>query len=117
MWPHCLGPNLNSTSMIKALQGKYGISGEEQFTVAIDLTQTIFECCAISSDNNYDTSLWRLRGLGHRTMTVPLTCCQLQNSDDEKAYLDPKPLNITTCQTLPKLDFESTRHNVVRSLE
>lgn len=110
MWPHCLGPNLNSTSLIKALQGNYGIAGKEQFTVAVDLTQTLFECCGISTENNYDTSLWRLQGLGHRSLAVPLSCCQLRNSEDEKAYLDPQPYNITTCQVLQKFTFESTRH-------
>lgn len=101
--------------MIKALQGHYGISGKEHLTVAIDLTQTLFECCAISSDTNYDTSLWRLQGLGHRSLAVPLSCCQLRNSDNKKAYLDPQPLNLTTCQVIQKFSFESTRHIGVRS--
>lgn len=39
-WPNCLGLGVEAVDLTKNVQGKYGISGEEQFTAAIDLAQT-----------------------------------------------------------------------------
>ena len=109
-WPQCLGLNLNETAMVKALQGKYGVPGEEQFTAAMDLAQTVFECCAINTSINYDTSLWKLQNFGKKELAVPLTCCRLENRNEYSAYLDPKPLNLTLCQSLPIHDHDRFRH-------
>uniref|UniRef100_A0A1B0DGY6 Tetraspanin n=1 Tax=Phlebotomus papatasi TaxID=29031 RepID=A0A1B0DGY6_PHLPP len=105
-----MGLDLDETEMVRALQGSYGVPGKEQFTAAMDLAQTLFKCCAISSDINYDTSLWRLQGFGHRELTVPLTCCALQNSRDRNAYLGPKPINLSLCQSLQRHEYQSFRH-------
>ncbi|XP_059622300.1 tetraspanin-11 [Phlebotomus argentipes] len=110
LWPQCMGLDLDETVMVRALQGSYGVPGKEQFTAAMDLAQTLFKCCAISSDINYDTSLWRLQGFGHRELTVPLTCCVLQNSRDRNAYLGPKPINLSLCQSLQRHEYQSFRH-------
>jgi Tetraspanin family len=110
VWPQCLGLNLDETLLVKALQGQYGISGQEQFTTAMDLAQTQFECCAINSAINYDTSLWKLQALGQKDLTVPLTCCKLANRAEAKAYLDPKPANLTQCQALQPHEYEKSRH-------
>lgn len=110
MWPQCLGLTLNVTAMVKTLQGYYGIPGEEQFTAAMDLAQVKFECCGINTSINYDTSLWKLQGLGKKELTVPLTCCHLENKEDKWAYLDPKPINTTLCQALQLHDYEKHRY-------
>lgn len=109
-WPQCLGLNLDETAMVKALQGSYGVPDHEQFTAAMDLAQTIFECCAINTAINYDTSLWKLQSLGKKELTVPLTCCRLQNRYEFSAYLDPIPMNLTLCQALQPHDYEGNRH-------
>lgn len=33
MWPQCLGLNLDETTMVKALQGSYGVPGKEQVRI------------------------------------------------------------------------------------
>lgn len=96
--------------MVKALQGSYGVPGKEQLTAAIDLAQTKFGCCAINSNINYDTSLWRLQGYGQRDWAVPQTCCFLTNRHGQYSYLDPKPVNLTQCQSLQRHVYESARH-------
>lgn len=40
-WPTCLGLNLGGEELTKSLQRNYGVAGQEQFTVAIDLAQTL----------------------------------------------------------------------------
>lgn len=81
-----------------------------QLTASIDLAQTQFKCCAISSDLNYDMSLWRLQGYGQRDWVVPQTCCMLRNRNEPRSYLDPKPQNLTMCQSLLKHDYQRARH-------
>lgn len=110
MWPHCLGLNLDSTAMVKSLQRNYGISGQEQFTAAMDYAQTKFECCAINNNINYDLSLWRLQKLGQPDWTVPLTCCHLNNRNRYQSYLDPHPRNLTQCQSLQREVYAFGRH-------
>lgn len=131
VWPQCLGLNLDASIMVKVLQGGYGVPGKEQvnrhifcvliffflssicfqLTAAIDLVQTKFKCCAINSDINYDTSLWRLQGYGQRDWAVPLTCCFLRNRHEPRSYLDPKPENLTMCQSLQKHEHNLARHS------
>lgn len=110
MWPQCLGLTLDETLMVKVLQGSYGVPGKEQLTAAIDMAQTKFECCAINSNINYDTSLWRLQGYGQRDWPVPQTCCYLTNRLDANAYLDPKPVNLSSCQSLQRHVYAQARH-------
>lgn len=84
-----------------------------QMTASIDLVQTHFKCCAINSNLNYDMSLWRLQNFGQRDWIVPQTCCILANDHDDnpnRSYLDPKPQNLTLCQSLLKHEYNRGRH-------
>lgn len=56
-------------------------------------------------------SLWRLQNLGNIDWAVPQTCCMLTNSDVERSYLDPKPQNLTLCQSLLKHEYNRARHS------
>lgn len=109
MWPQCLGLTLNITEMVKTVQELYGISGGEQFTAAMDLAQVQFECCGVNGSVDYEASVWKQDGLGKKELTVPLTCCHLQNTDDKYAYLDPLPMNNTFCQALSEHDHGGYR--------
>lgn len=40
-WPQCLGLGLIPDELGKSMQKSYGVPGEEQFTAAIDLAQTL----------------------------------------------------------------------------
>ncbi|KAF5292757.1 hypothetical protein FQR65_LT11165 [Abscondita terminalis] len=111
IWPHCLGIDLDKDELVTSLQSNYGVSGQEQFTAAIDLTQTKFNCCGISSANEYDTSLWRLQALGPNKLAVPLTCCILSNFHEDQSYLNPNPINSSLCQALEFVRHEGLRHN------
>lgn len=79
-------------------------------TASIDLAQTQFKCCAINSNLNYDMSYWRLQNFGQRDYAVPKTCCILMNSHQASSFLDPKPQNLTMCQSLLKDDYSKARH-------
>lgn len=56
-------------------------------------------------------SLWRLQNLGNIDWAVPQTCCMLTNADEERSYLDPKPQNLTLCQSLLKHEYNRARHS------
>lgn len=131
-WPNCLGLGVEPIELTKNIQGKYGTSGEEQFTAAIDLAQTMvnvfntkkivkniiilqFECCGVESANEYDTSLWRLQALGP-SLAIPLTCCKLDNFNDTRSYLDPHPINSSLCQALERGRHQNYRHLKVLKL-
>lgn len=40
-WPNCMGLGLDVVDLVKSLQKNYGASGQEQFTAAVDLAQTM----------------------------------------------------------------------------
>lgn len=49
-------------------------------------------------------SVWQLRRLGPRGMSVPLSCCV--QFEDNASYLNPAPVNQSRCQEiLPNADF------------
>ncbi|KRT83664.1 Tetraspannin [Oryctes borbonicus] len=108
-WPQCLGLGLIPQELAKSLQRNYGVGGQEQFTAAVDLAQTLFKCCGVLSANEYDTSVWRLQSLGP-PLAVPLTCCRLENLKSSNAYLDPNPVNNTLCQLSRKDLQQGFRH-------
>ncbi|KAL7012074.1 hypothetical protein ACKWTF_014616 [Chironomus riparius] len=108
--PQFLGLNVNTTQMVRILQGTYGVPNHEQWTIAMDYAQTFLDCCAINDSINYDTSLWRLQKLGRDDLSVPLTCCKLMNKFEENSYLDPVPVNMTLCQSIQPQDFQKARH-------
>ncbi|XP_055310872.1 tetraspanin-11 isoform X2 [Sitodiplosis mosellana] len=111
VWPQCIGLSLDESLMVKMLQSSYGVPGKEQLTASIDLVQTHFKCCAISSNLDYDMSLWKLQNYAKRDWVVPATCCILQNSHEKRSYLDPKPLNISLCQSLLKHEYNHARYS------
>lgn len=76
----------------------------------MDFAQTVFDCCAINTSINYDTSLWRLQKFGKKELSIPITCCELMNKYEHLSYLDPKPVNLTQCQSLDTKEFEKSRH-------
>lgn len=55
-------------------------------------------------------SLWRLQSYGQRDWVVPQTCCTLNNRYEARSYLDPKPHNLTMCQSLLKHEYHRARH-------
>lgn len=56
-------------------------------------------------------SLWRLQNYGQRDWVVPQTCCILTNNMEQRSYLDPKPQNLTLCQSLLKHEYNRARHS------
>ncbi|KAF7276804.1 hypothetical protein GWI33_009765 [Rhynchophorus ferrugineus] len=112
LWPQCMGLGIDAETMVKSLQRNYGVSGQDQFTAAVDLAQTTFRCCGINSANEYDTSLWRLQALG-KPLAIPLTCCILQNTNESAAYLNPNPVNMSLCQALEKNIHNGFRYTEV----
>lgn len=137
IWPQCMGFSLDPEALMKSVQRNYGVTGQDQLTAAVDLAQASvtftfitrkiwkiiqtcinnalnlqFNCCGIHSANEYDTSLWRLQGLG-QPLAVPLTCCILKNRHEDRFYLNPVPINTTLCQALEKETHQGYRHTVV----
>ncbi|KAJ9583056.1 hypothetical protein L9F63_022598 [Diploptera punctata] len=109
--PEYLGITVSVTRLAESLQKRYGVPGKDQFTAAVDLAQTVFQCCGMSGSIDYDVSWWRLRDLGQPDLFLPLSCCVLSNHpEDSKAFLDPHPANLTACQSLDQGLYQSTRH-------
>ncbi|KOB79475.1 Elongation protein 4-like protein, partial [Operophtera brumata] len=77
MWAQCAGLASTRGGSVAALQAYYAL-----------------KCCGITDARNYDMSVWQLRRLGPRGMSVPLSCCvQL----DDASYLNPAPVNSSRC--------------------
>ncbi|KAF9796741.1 hypothetical protein SFRURICE_014565 [Spodoptera frugiperda] len=57
---------------------------------------SILQCCGMTDARNYDMSIWQLRRLGPRGMSVPLSCCV--QYEDNVSYLNPAPVNASRCQ-------------------
>ncbi|XP_047522416.1 CD82 antigen [Pieris napi] len=95
IWPRCFGIQNTRGGSVGALQGYYGVPDYEDFTTAVDLAQTELKCCGMTSARNYDMSIWQLRRLGPRGMSVPLSCCV---QGEEESYLNPAPVNQSRCQ-------------------
>lgn len=69
----------------------------------------------MSGGADYHASWWRLRELGQRDLLVPLSCCELDNADDADGFLDPRPSNLTLCQSLQHEAARPHRHMEVRT--
>ncbi|XP_039295308.1 tetraspanin-11 isoform X2 [Nilaparvata lugens] len=95
--PQMLGAHIVDEEILDNWQRNYGVPGREQFTAAVDLVQTKFECCGVQGAGDYSTTWWRLRELAAPDLLVPLSCC-IQSDAREKSFLDPAPLNKTMCQ-------------------
>lgn len=72
-----------------------------------------FACCGINGSSNYGTSWWRLQEVGRRELVVPLSCCTLNNANETNSFLNPKPANLTLCQTLNPAEHQYARHTAV----
>ena len=64
--------------------------------------------------SDYHSSWWHLRELGQRDLLVPLSCCGLLNAADPDGFLDPRPANLTMCQSLQPDVARPFRHMEVR---
>lgn len=51
-----------------------------------------------------------MQGFGQRDWPVPQTCCILTNLHELQSHLDPKPMNLTQCQSLQKHEYSKARH-------
>ncbi|KAJ8726919.1 hypothetical protein PYW08_015316 [Mythimna loreyi] len=104
IWPRCLGLQSSRGGAVGALQTYYALPDFEHFTVAVDLAQTELQCCGMTDARNYDMSIWQLRRLGPRGMSVPLSCCV--QYEGEVSYLNPAPVNASRCQEVtPNPEF------------
>ncbi|CAG5009557.1 unnamed protein product [Parnassius apollo] len=97
IWPRCVGLQSARGGAVGALQAYYAVPDYEEFTAAVDLAQTYLQCCGITDARNYDMSVWQLRRLGPRGLSVPLSCC-VQTED--VSYLNPVPVNQSRCQDI-----------------
>ncbi|XP_014355751.2 CD82 antigen [Papilio machaon] len=97
VWPRCVGLQSARGGAVPALQAYYALPDYEDFTAAVDLAQTQLKCCGMSDARNYDMSVWQLRRLGPRGLSVPLSCC-VQRAP--ASYLSPAPLNQSRCQDI-----------------
>lgn len=75
-----------------------------------------FECCGVNSGNDYSTSWWHLKELAAPHLTVPISCCFLDRKLT-KSYLDPVPINLSSCQDVFVEKFHNSRHHEVRTLD
>ncbi|XP_026280247.1 uncharacterized protein LOC113207771 isoform X2 [Frankliniella occidentalis] len=108
--PQFLGLAVEHPRLTDALQRGYGVPGKEQFTAAFDLAQVSLRCCGVTGGADYHSSWWHLRELGQRDLLVPLSCCQLDNARDSDSFLDPRPSNLTLCQSLQQDTIRPQRH-------
>lgn len=67
-------------------------------------------CCGVTGGSDYHSSWWRLRELGQRELLVPLSCCDLDNAREPDGFLDPRPTNLTLCQSLQQDAVRPYRH-------
>ncbi|KAG8241940.1 hypothetical protein J6590_076058 [Homalodisca vitripennis] len=107
--PQYLGLSMDKEDIKDNWQRTYGVPGREQYTAAIDLVQTKFQCCGIDNGNDFTASWWRLRELAPENLIVPLSCCIQQQP---AAFLDPQPLNTSLCQ-----QSSVENHRLARNLE
>ncbi|KAJ1525997.1 hypothetical protein ONE63_009176 [Megalurothrips usitatus] len=108
--PQFLGLAVEQPRLTDALQRGYGVPGREQFTAAFDLAQVSLRCCGVSAGSDYHASWWRLRELGQRDLLVPLSCCDLDNAREPDGFLDPRPANLSQCQSLQQDAARPYRH-------
>lgn len=65
----------------------------------------------MQSGSDYDGSKWwRREQESHHELRVPRSCCFLNNTDDENAFLDPQPINSTLCQAKNNGRYQYGRH-------
>ncbi|XP_037798817.1 CD151 antigen-like [Penaeus monodon] len=97
-----LGESL--TARLKAL---YGTPGHETFTLAVDYVQYQLQCCGVSGPADWVESRWLAERAGGPGRVVPLTCCTLH--PDAHAHINPKPINVTLCQSEEELSNRVAR--------
>ncbi|XP_047478834.1 CD151 antigen-like isoform X1 [Penaeus chinensis] len=97
-----LGESL--TTRLKAL---YGTPGHETFTLAVDYVQYQLQCCGVSGPADWVESRWLAESAGGPGRVVPLTCCTLH--PDAHAHINPKPINVTLCQSEEELSNRVAR--------
>merc|ERR1719192_283399 len=85
----------------RKLKNHFGV--EEDLTQAINYVQNKFHCCGVVSPSDYSQSVWR----SDSTLSLPLTCCTLLNSQSADGWEVPQPENIYDCQAGGR---QNTRH-------
>lgn len=75
--------------------------------------QTRYECCGLEGHTDYDRSLWRLQRLGGVEAIVARTCCHLRNTFDDQAFVNPRPVNESMCQSADVRFHQSYRYRKV----
>ncbi|RWS03234.1 CD151 antigen-like protein, partial [Dinothrombium tinctorium] len=93
------------------LKNEFGFNSA--LTAAVDLAQTKYECCGIGGPMDYIDSAWRTPLGGGNN--VAMTCCVLANVVEDQAYINPRPLNTSRCQSLRSEENERFRHQKVNS--
>lgn len=65
----------------------------------------------MQSGSDYDGSMWWKREQENsHNLRVPHSCCFLSNTDDETAFLNPKPVNSSLCQAKTNSRYQHGRH-------
>ncbi|KAK6637545.1 hypothetical protein RUM44_007967 [Polyplax serrata] len=109
--PQIIGVTSDRDQMVAGLMNNYGVPGRSQYTAAVDLAQTLLECCGMQSGSDYDGSMWWKREQENsHNLRVPHSCCFLSNTDDETAFLNPKPVNSSLCQAKTNSRYQHGRH-------
>lgn len=75
-------------SMNKTVQELYKYNGTDETTLAFDVTQKEFKCCATSGPDDWATSQWRTKS---GSEPVPMSCCVLLD------VREIQPVNVTLC--------------------
>ncbi|XP_045112702.1 CD151 antigen-like isoform X3 [Portunus trituberculatus] len=96
------------TSLTERLKAHYAAPGHETFTLAVDYVQYQLQCCGVGGPEDWKESTWFLEGVGGTGRVVPLTCCSLHLAP--AAYVNPKPLNTTLCQSDEPIAQQIARH-------
>ncbi|RWS25867.1 CD9 antigen-like isoform X1 [Leptotrombidium deliense] len=95
-------------SLTSKLRDEFGFNSA--LTAAVDLVQTKYECCGISGAEDYRESSWKHSPLSGGN-NVSMTCCVLLNMMDDQAYINPRPLEVSRCQSNDRGMNEKYRHH------
>ena len=114
-----LSHNQLEAGLLSRLKVEYAMPGGEELTRVVDLLQSDLQCCGVSGPADYARTDWQAGGDSEEAerLRLPLTCCALadqQRGAEGDAFLDPRPLNLTLCQSQSQDRF---RHSKVEFWE
>lgn len=96
--------------LLNRLKTYYNQPGGEFFSPALDFVQTMFKCCGIVNEDDYDESMWKKDALGGADLIYPLTCCTLKNESSAESYLNPMPRDKGKCMSSDIRLYGQHRH-------